>query len=50
MEYYKIYNLSKDTTVSKFAVKKWIKVDDLSDGQCSANKNIKFKIPMLRFS
>ena len=33
MEYWKIYNLSKDSTASKFAVKKKIKVDYLSDGQ-----------------
>ena len=28
--------------------RKWIKVNDLSKGQCSTNKNIRFKIPMLR--
>ena len=28
--------------------KKWVKVNDLSDGQYSVNKNLRFKISMLR--
>ena len=28
--------------------RKWIEVNDLSAGQCSVNKNIRFKTPMLR--
>ena len=28
--------------------KKWVKVNDLSDGQYSINKNLRFKISMLR--
>ena len=28
--------------------KKWVKVHDLSDGQYSVNKNLRFKISMLR--
>ena len=34
--------------MSKFVTGKWIKVNDLSDGQYSVNKNIKFKTPMVR--
>ena len=40
MERYKILN---DSTVSKFLTKKWIEVNDLSSGQYSVNKNIRFK-------
>ena len=35
-------------TVSLFVTKKWIKIIYLSGGQYSANKNIRFKAPMLR--
>ena len=34
--------------MSKFVTQKWIEVNDLQGGQYSANKNIKFKIPLLR--
>ena len=34
--------------MSKFVTGKWIKVNDLSGGQYSVNKNIKFKTPMVR--
>ena len=48
MEYYKISKLLNDFTVSKFVTKKRIKVNDLSSGQYSVNKNIRFKTSMLR--
>ena len=48
MEHYKISKLLSDSTVSKFVSKKLIEVNDLSGGQYSANKNIKFKTRMLR--
>ena len=34
--------------MSKFVTRKWIEVNDLSGGQYSVNKNIRFKTPMLR--
>ena len=34
--------------MSKFVTKKWIKANDLSRGQYSINKNIKFKTSILR--
>ena len=48
MEHHKISRLLNDLTVSKFVTRKWIKVNDLSDGQYSVNKNIRFKTTMLR--
>ena len=48
MEHYKISKLLTDSTVSKFVTKKWIEVNDLSSGQYSDNKNIRFKTSMLR--
>ena len=48
MEHYKRSKLSNDSTVSMFETKKLIEVNDLSVGQYSANKNIRFKTPMLR--
>ena len=47
MGHYKISDLLKDSTVSKFVTKKWIKVNDLSSGQYTASKNIRFKTSML---
>ena len=47
MEHYKICKLLNDSNVPKF-VKKWIEVNYLSNGQYSVNKNIRFKISMLR--
>ena len=47
MELYKISKLLNDSTVSKVVTKKWIEVNDLSSGQYSANKKIKFKAWML---
>ena len=48
MKHYTISKLSNDSTVSKFVTKKWVKVNDLSSGQYSVNKNIRFKTSMLR--
>ena len=53
MEYYKISRLINDSTVSKFAASKWIKVNDLSGSQYSGsqysvNKYIRFKTSFLR--
>ena len=48
MKYHKICKLLYDSTVSKFVTRKWIEVNDLSGGQYSVNKNIRFKTPMLR--
>ena len=48
MERYKISKLLNDSTVSKFVTKKWVEVNDLSSGQYSVNKNIRFKTSMLR--
>ena len=48
MEHYKISKLSNDSTVSKFLTKKWVEVNDLSNGQCYMNKNIRCKTSMLR--
>ena len=48
MEYYKISKLIHNSTESKLVTKKWIEVNDLSSGQYSANKNIRFKALMLR--
>ena len=48
MEHNKISQLLNDSTVSKFVTKKWVQVNDLSSGQCSVNKNIRFKTSALR--
>lgn len=32
----------------KFVARKWIEVTNLSNGQCSANKNIRLKTPIQR--
>ena len=39
--------LSNDSTVSKFATRKRIEVNDLPGGQHSVNRNIRFKTPIL---
>ena len=44
MEHLEIFRLLNDSTVSR----KSIKVNDLSNGQYSVDKNIRLKIPMLR--
>ena len=43
MEHRKISKLLKDSTVSRFVTR-----NDLLNGQYSANKNIRFKAPMVR--
>ena len=48
MEHFKILKLLNDSTVSKFVTKKWIEGNDLSSGQYSVNKNVRFKASMLR--
>ena len=48
MKHYKIFKLLNDLTVSKFVTEKWVEVNHLSSSQYSANKNIRFKTPMLR--
>ena len=48
MEHYKISKLLNDSTISKFVTKKWVEMNDLSSGQYSVNKNIRFKTSMLR--
>ena len=48
MEHCKISKLLRDSNVSKYVTKKWIQVNDLSGGQYSVNKNLIFKISMLR--
>ena len=48
MKHYKTTKLLNDSTVSKFVIRKWIEVNDLSGGQYSVRKNIRFKTPMLR--
>ena len=44
MEHLEIFRLLNDSTVSR----KSIKVNDLSNGQYSVDKNIRLKTPMLR--
>ena len=48
MELYKISKLLHNSTISKFVTKKWVKLNDLSSGQYSVNKNIRFKTSMLK--
>ena len=47
MEHDKISKLLNVSTVSKVVIKKWMEVNDLSGGQYSVNKNIRFDTPML---
>ena len=48
MEQNTIRKLRNDLTVSNSVTRKWIKINDLSNGQCSFNKNISFKTPVFR--
>ena len=48
MEHHKISKLLNDSTVSKFVTRKWIEVNNLSSGQYSANKRVRFKTLMLK--
>ena len=48
MEHHKIFELLKGSNLSTFKTKKWIEVNDLSNGQYYVNKNIRIKNPMLK--
>ena len=48
MDHYKIYKLLNDSFLLEFVTKKWIEVSDLSNGQYSVNKNIKFKTSIFK--
>ena len=48
MEFYKMSKIWNNSTASKIVTRKRIEVNYLSGGQCSVNKNIRFKTPMLR--
>ena len=48
MEHYKISKLLNDSIVPRFVTKRSIKLNDLSSGQYSVNKNIRFKTSILR--
>ena len=48
MEHHKISKLLKDSTVLKCFTRKWVEINDLSNGQYSVNKNMRFETPMLR--
>ena len=48
MKHYKISELLNDSIVSKFVTKRWLEVNDLSSGQYSINKNMRFKTSVLR--
>ena len=52
MEYQKIVNLLNDKSnqPSKFRTRNWVEINDEARGTCSPNKQIKFKISMLRSS
>ena len=52
MEYQKIANLLNNASnqSSKFRTKNWVEVNDKSRGTYSANRQIDFKISMLRSS
>ena len=38
MEHCERFKFLNDSTVTKFVAKQWVKVNDLSSGQCSTNK------------
>ena len=48
MEHHKMYKLLKESTISKFLTIKWIKVNNLTDGQYSVAKSIRLTIPTSR--
>ena len=52
MKYQKIANLLNDGSnkPSKFRTRNWVELNDEARGTYSHNKQIKFKIPMLRSS
>ena len=48
MNNYKICQLLKNSSLSKFVTKKWVEVNDLLSCQYSVNKNIRLKNSILR--
>ena len=48
MEHHKTSRLLTDSNVSNFVTRKWIEVNDLSGGQYSVIKKIRFTTLMLR--
>ena len=48
MEHYKISKLLNNSKVLKFVKRKWIELNNLSNGQYSTNKNLRFKTPISR--
>ena len=48
MEHRKICRVLNDSSVSKFITRKWIEVNELSNGHYSVNKNIRFETKMPR--
>ena len=47
-EDFKVSKLLNDSAALRLVTRKWIEKNDLSGGQYSINKNIRYKIPMLR--
>ena len=47
MEHHNISKVLDDSTASNFVIREWIEINELSNGQ-HANKNIRFKSPMVR--
>ena len=48
MEHHDISESLNGSTVSKILTRKWVEINDSSNGQYSVTKNITFKTPMLR--
>ena len=48
MEHCKISKLLNDSITLKFVTRKWIEVNDLSNGKYFINKDKRFKTPMIR--
>ena len=48
MEHQKLSKLINDSTVSKFVTKKLIQVNNVPNGQYSANKKKRIRTPMVR--
>ena len=47
---YKIFKFLNDSTMSRFATRKCIKVNDLLNSKFPLNKNMRFKNPKLRWN
>ena len=50
MKHHDIYELLNNLSVSKVLTRKWIEFNDLSSVKFFVNRNITFKIPILRSS